>query len=118
MSEILRILDQLDRAFEGDAWHGSSVRKLLEEVPAKLAAAKPVPGGHSIWEIVRHMATWQNVVRRRLGGETIGDLPPELDWPSVPDKSETALGPSRRGSNPIETETAQGHYSIGRQSAR
>src|SRR5438067_4366707 len=90
MSEIQRILDQLDRAFEGDAWHGSSVRKLLEEVPAKLAAAKPVPGGHSIWEIVRHMATWQNVVRRRLGGETIGDLPPELDWPSVPDKSETA----------------------------
>ena len=56
----------------------------------KQAAAKPVAGGHSIWEIVRHMAAWQDVVRHRLAGEKIGDLPPELDWPSVLDKSETA----------------------------
>ena len=90
MSEIQRILDQLDRAFQGDAWHGPSVRKLLEGLTANQAAAKPVPGGHSIWEIVRHMTTWQDVVRRRLGGEVIGALPPELDWPPVPDTSETA----------------------------
>jgi uncharacterized damage-inducible protein DinB len=88
MSEIQRILDQLDRAFQGDAWHGPSVRKLLENVSGKHAAAKPVPGGHSIWEIVLHMTTWQDVVRRRLAGEKIGDLPPELDWPSVPDTNE------------------------------
>ena len=90
MSEIQRILDQLDRAFQGDAWHGPSVRKLLEGLTANHAAAKPVPGGHSIWEIVQHMTTWQDVVRRRLGGEVIGALPPELDWPPVPNPSETA----------------------------
>jgi uncharacterized damage-inducible protein DinB len=40
------------------------------------------------------MATWQDVARRRLTGQEIGeeisDLPPQLDWPAVPGTSETA----------------------------
>ncbi len=90
MSEIQRILDQLERACEGNAWHGPSVRELLNDISARQAAAKSVPAGHSIWEIVLHMAAWQVVVRRRLAGEAIVDLPPQLDWPPVPDTSETA----------------------------
>ena len=88
MSEVQRILDQLERACEGNAWHGPSVRELLKGISARQAAAKSVPAGHSIWEIVLHMAAWQDVVRRRLAGETIIDLPPELDWPLVADTSE------------------------------
>jgi uncharacterized damage-inducible protein DinB len=90
MTEIQRILDQLQRAFEGNAWHGPSVRELLNGVSAAQAAGKAVPDGHSIWEIVLHMAVWQDVARRRLAGETIVSLPPELDWPAVDDASETA----------------------------
>ena len=90
MSEVQRILDQLERACEGNAWHGPSVRELLKGISARQAAAKSVPAGHSIWEIVLHLAAWQDVVRRRLAGETIIDLPPELDWPAVPGTSETA----------------------------
>jgi uncharacterized damage-inducible protein DinB len=90
MTEIQRMLDQLQRAFEGNAWHGPSVRELLNGVSAAQAAGKAVPDGHSIWEIVLHMAVWQDVARRRLAGETIVSLPPELDWPAVDDASETA----------------------------
>ncbi len=90
MTEIQRILDQFDRAFEGNAWHGPAVRELLSGVSAKQAAAKPPFASHSIWEIVLHMAAWQDVVRRRLTGDTIADLPPDLDWPSIPDVSENA----------------------------
>jgi uncharacterized damage-inducible protein DinB len=90
MSEIQRILDQLERACEGNAWHGPSVRELLKGISTRQAAAKSVPAGHSIWEIVLHMAAWQDVVRRRLASEVIVDLPPQLDWPSVPDTSEAA----------------------------
>ena len=90
MSEIPRILDQLDRAFEGDAWHGPPVTNVLEGISAEQATAKPAGVAHSIWEIALHMATWQDVVRQRLGGEVIGDLPPELDWPQAPNPSETA----------------------------
>jgi len=90
MSEIRRIQDQLDRSIDGEAWHGPSVRELLQGVTARQATAKPVPGGHSIWEIVVHISVWQEVARRRLAGEVIVDLPPELDWPAIPDTSESA----------------------------
>jgi uncharacterized damage-inducible protein DinB len=88
MREIQRILDQFDRAFEGNAWHGPAVRELLTGVSARQAAAKPPFGSHSIWEIVLHMAAEQDVVRRRVTGEVVADLPPEMDWPAILDTSE------------------------------
>jgi GNAT superfamily N-acetyltransferase/uncharacterized damage-inducible protein DinB len=90
MSEIQRIEDQLRRAFEGDAWHGPAVRELLGDVTAAKAAARPLPDAHSIWEIVLHIATWEGVVRRRLQGEAVADLPSEQDWPPVQETTETA----------------------------
>jgi uncharacterized damage-inducible protein DinB len=90
MSEIQRIEDQLQRAFEGHAWHGPAVRELLADVTAAKAAGRPLPNAHSIWEIVLHMATWERVVRRRLQGEAVADLPTEEDWPPVRDSSEAA----------------------------
>jgi uncharacterized damage-inducible protein DinB len=89
MSEIQRILDQLERACEGNAWHGPSVRELLKDISAQQAATKSVPASHSIWEIVLHITAWQDVARRRLG-EVVIDLPPQLDWPPVADTSEAA----------------------------
>jgi uncharacterized damage-inducible protein DinB len=90
MSEIQRISEQLRRAFEGNAWHGPAVRELLADVTAAGAVARPLPSAHSIWEIVLHMATWERVVRRRLQGETIADLPSDQDWPAIQDTSEAA----------------------------
>ena len=90
MSEMQRIEDQLRRAFEGNAWHGPAVRELLADVSAARAAARPLSTAHSIWEIVLHIAAWEGVVRRRLQGETVADLPPEQDWPAVRDTSEAA----------------------------
>src|SRR5262245_49262988 len=90
MSEIQRIEDQLGRAFEGHAWHGPAVRELLADVTAAKAAARPLSDAHNIWEIALHIATWEEVVRRRLQGEAVADLPPEQDWPLVQDISEAA----------------------------
>jgi uncharacterized damage-inducible protein DinB len=90
MTEIQRIEDQLRRAFNGQAWHGPAVRELLADVTAAQAAARPLSNAHSIWEIALHIATWEEVVRRRLQGEIVADLPPEQDWPPVLDTSEAA----------------------------
>jgi uncharacterized damage-inducible protein DinB len=49
-------------------------------VTAEEAAAHPVAGAHSVWEIVLHMTAWQNEVRHRLAGKE-PDLPEEGDWP-------------------------------------
>jgi uncharacterized damage-inducible protein DinB len=90
MSETQRIQTLLQQAFEGNAWHGPALRRLLTGVSASNAAARPLANAHSIWEIVLHTATWEEVVRRRLRGETVVDLPPDQDWPSVRDTSEAA----------------------------
>lgn len=89
MSEIERILDQMDRAFSGDAWHGPSLMSLLEGVSAKSAAKRSIAGAHSIWELVNHIAAWNTIMCREMEGETV-DVTGEHDWPPVRDKSETA----------------------------
>ncbi|HXG67415.1 MAG TPA: DinB family protein [Blastocatellia bacterium] len=91
MSEVRRIRSQLRRAFEGEAWHGPSVKELLAGVTAAQAAAKPLPGAHSIWELVLHISAWEKVARRRLAGEA-AELSKEEDWPPVRDTSEAAWG--------------------------
>jgi len=85
--EADKIADQLERAFEGDAWHGSSISEILTDIPAETAAAHPLPGVHSIWEIVLHTTVWQRTVRERLQGKPIAELPDHEDWPPVTDSS-------------------------------
>jgi len=89
MREVDRIDDQLKRAFEGVAWHGPSLKEILAGVTAEQAARRAVPAGHSIWEIVLHIAAWKGAVRRRLEGDYVED-PPEGDWPPVEDVSDRA----------------------------
>jgi uncharacterized damage-inducible protein DinB len=89
MDEIQRIDEQLRRAFEGQAWHGPSLRELLADVTAEQATAKPVPGAHSMWEIVQHIAAWHEGVRRRLEGERV-ELSADEDWPPVASTPEAA----------------------------
>jgi len=81
-----RIVNQLERAFEGEAWHGPSVLEALEGVTWKQALQKPVPKAHSIWELVLHMTAWEDIVRRRLLGES-PDITDEQNWPKVKDQS-------------------------------
>ncbi len=61
MTETFRLADQIRRAFEGSAWHGDSVLELLADVTAKTAAARPIKDAHSIWEILLHIAAWDDV---------------------------------------------------------
>lgn len=91
MTEIERILDQLKRAFEGNAWHGPSVREALTGVTAEQARARPLGNAHNIWELVHHIAVWERVGVRRLAGDRaeINISGPE-DWPSSDDTSDAA----------------------------
>ena len=89
MSEIHRILDQMDRAFSGDAWHGPPLMHLLEGISAEDASKHVVPGAHSIWELVHHVSAWHSIVQHRLQGEMV-DVTAERDWPPVWEVSEPA----------------------------
>ena len=89
MSDIARIVDELERIYDGDAWHGPSLRETLKGVAAAQAVARPVGGAHSIWEILRHIAGWNDVVTRRLEGHPT-DEPVEGDFPQITGTSEAA----------------------------
>jgi uncharacterized damage-inducible protein DinB len=91
MTEIERILDQLKRASEGNAWHGPSVREALANVTAAQAQARPLTNAHSIWELVQHIAVWEDVGRRRLEGDRAPvDISSPEDWPLADEKNQTA----------------------------
>lgn len=82
MSEVERILDQMDRAFAGEAWHGPPLKPMLDGMTAEDAAEHPIEGAHSIWELVQHITAWNAIVGQELSGATI-QVTPELDWPPV-----------------------------------
>lgn len=89
MKETERIRDELQRSLDGDAWHGAPLARLLDGVTAATAAARPIPGGHTIWEIVVHVTAWVREVARRLDGG-VPWIPPEADWPEVKETDEAA----------------------------
>jgi len=68
-SEAENIADQLRRAFDGSAWHGSALFEILADIDAATAAARPIANVHSIWELVMHIAVWDRSGLVRLGGE-------------------------------------------------
>ena len=76
-------MDLLQRAHDGDAWHGPSVLAALDGVDALAARARPIASGHTIWETALHIIAWRQEVEQRLGGKA-PTLPEAGDWPSVP----------------------------------
>src|SRR5262249_27402000 len=88
-NEPKRIADQLHRAYTGAAWHGPALSQLLRGVSAKQAAARPIRGAHSIWELVLHITAWTEVIRRRALGEAI-ELKMRQNFPPVGDSSPAA----------------------------
>ena len=88
-TEVERIRDQFRRAFDGEAWHGPSVRQLLDGVSAQQAAAHPIPGAHSIWQLTLHIAAWERACKRRLEGDP-AQLTDVEDWQPINDTSEAA----------------------------
>ena len=70
MSERQRILNLVDRAYKAHSWPGAALLEAIEGVTPALAAKHPVRGAHSIWELVEHVASWNEIVAERLEGTT------------------------------------------------
>jgi hypothetical protein len=69
------VLENLDRAFDRQSWHGPNLRGGLRGVTPEIAALRPAPDRKNIWEHVLHAAYWKYTVRRRLNGEKRGSFP-------------------------------------------
>lgn len=96
MGEVQKIVDQLQGVWDGEPFHGPAVGTLLAGVSAQAAFARPLKGAHTIAEIARHIGTWEDIVRRRLGGEVIDEVPDDQDWPNPGDGTPAAWDAIRR----------------------
>jgi len=86
-TENARLTDQLQREFDGDPWHGPSLRAILEGITAEQAARRYAAHAHTIWELVLHITGWKREVADRLKGKLAGD-PEAGDWPPTGEVSE------------------------------
>lgn len=77
---MINLVDELQKAYNGDAWHGGNTLSLLETANAEKVFTHPIPNAHSIAELVLHLTTWTEEVLDRINGETAKD-PAKGDWP-------------------------------------
>jgi uncharacterized damage-inducible protein DinB len=106
VSESARIADQLRRAFNGGAWHGDSLFEILKGVDAAQAAARPIAGAHSIWELVLHIAAWDDAVRRRMTGVAVR-LSGQKNFPPVVNTSDAAWSEAREHLRQVHEELVE-----------
>ncbi|MFI5183926.1 MAG: DinB family protein [Vicinamibacteria bacterium] len=65
---------QIDEAYDSRSWHGTNLRGSLRGVSPHVAAWRPAPERHNIWELAVHAAYWKYAVRRRITGEKRGSF--------------------------------------------
>lgn len=84
------MLLDLNANFDGDAWHGTPLRRLLDDVDDTMAHAHPIPNVKSMAELLAHITAWTEIVRRRVAGENV-EVTEAMDAPDVTGKSWSEL---------------------------
>ncbi len=68
MGEVSRIREQIKGCYEGPAWHGPALRKILDQVsPGR--RLQQLHNGNNIAELVFHITAWRLFVIKRLEGD-------------------------------------------------
>lgn len=83
MTSSEALADSLRRTLTGPMWHGDAVNQLLGGVSASDALRRPVPGAHTIWELVLHMTAWANIAYKRLSPRKQPEPTIAEDWPPL-----------------------------------
>lgn len=86
---ISALLVNLDNAFHGKGWQGTTLLGSLRGVDAPTALFRPGKGRRCVWEQALHAAYWKYVVRRTLSPRE-GDAFPRTpsNWPALPRESD------------------------------
>ena len=69
MEERHRIQKLFEDLYHGNPWIEVTLMEKLHALPAEQAQKKILPGWNSIWQIVRHLASWRMEVLRRVNGQ-------------------------------------------------
>jgi len=78
------IANHIERTVSGPMWHGPALIELLNGVTHEQAAARPIAGAHTIWELVLHITTWSDIARERINKRALESPPADVDFPPPP----------------------------------
>ena len=87
MSEqIQKIADSYRAVTIKGAWYGPTVAELLAKIPPELATTPPVPGAHSISELLQHLLLWNERIRNTSESHPMPRWDAEKEWaePAIP----------------------------------
>jgi len=88
-AEMALIVELLDDAYHGPAWHGPHLRGAIRGLSAQEALFATAVGRRSIWELVLHCAYWKYAIRRRIRGDKRGSFTLEgSNWFKLPERLE------------------------------
>lgn len=84
MSRIQQIADAYRAATVKDAWYGPSLAELLAQTSQQLATTPPVPGAHSIAQLLQHLLLWNERVRNTSDTTPLPAWQAEKEWAEPP----------------------------------
>lgn len=84
---MINLVEELERAYNGDTWHGSNTLNLLLKADPQKVFTHPIPNAHSIAELTLHLTAWTEEVIDRVEGKA-AKVPSRGDWPLPIEKSE------------------------------
>ncbi len=89
MTPVEQLSKLFSDTYEGQAWHGPSLKAVVDGVSAAEAVQQPGHGVHSIVEFTHHAAYWMMLVRKWISGV---DAAPdqETSWGSSESTPEVA----------------------------
>lgn len=80
---IAALLEDIDVAFQGRSWHGTTLAGALRGLRPDMASWRPAPDRKTIQELMLHAAYWKYIVRRALiGSETPRFERAPSNWPT------------------------------------
>ena len=84
MHQTQRIADSYGATTVKAAWYGPSLAELLAQISPELATTPPIPGSHSISELLQHLLLWNERIRNTSGSNLLPPWQPEKDWAEPP----------------------------------
>src|ERR1700686_4600678 len=84
MNQTQRIADAYRAVTLNDAWHGPSLAQLLAEISPELATTPPLPGAHSIAELLQHLLLWNERVRNTSASHPLEPWQARQEWAEPP----------------------------------
>lgn len=90
MTPVEHLSKLFSDTYEGQAWHGPSLKAIIDRVSAAQAVHQPGNGVHSIAELTHHASYWMMMVRKWITGIDAapdqdaswgtGEADPEIAW--------------------------------------